>query len=135
MIGRLTIGDLGIAAFPGSCLLQEDGMWLSNRGPLRFAREQEGHQTAEMVAGKLQQQQSVDGAWGWLMGEKNDAPRTALSLYALQRSGIGDLAHGESAPIVMQQGPVTAAAGGIGCRSQRGCLGRLHGCAAQRGPL
>ena len=49
-------------------------MWLSNRGPLRFAREQEGHQTAEMVAGKLQQQQSVDGVWGWLMGEKNDAP-------------------------------------------------------------
>ena len=61
MIGRVTIGDLGIAAFPGSCLLQEDAMWLSNRGPLRFARQQEGHQTAEMVAGKLQQQQSVDG--------------------------------------------------------------------------
>lgn len=57
---------------------------------LLFARLQEDNQTAEMIAGKLQQQQSVDGGWGWLVGEKSDALGTALSLYALQRSGIGD---------------------------------------------
>ena len=57
---------------------------------LLFARQQADNQTVEMMARKLQQQQSVDGGWAWLVGEKSDALGTALSLYALQRSGIGD---------------------------------------------
>jgi squalene-hopene/tetraprenyl-beta-curcumene cyclase len=57
---------------------------------LLFARQQADNQTVEMMARKLQQQQSVDGGWAWLVGEKSDALGTALSLYALLRSGIGD---------------------------------------------
>ncbi len=60
MAGRLTIGDPGIAAFPGSSLLEEDAIWPVNRGSLRFARQQEANQPAEMIAGKLHPQ-AVNG--------------------------------------------------------------------------
>lgn len=61
MIGRLTIADPGIAAFPESRLLEEDAMWPANQGSWRFARQQEANQTAELVAGKLHPQAADDG--------------------------------------------------------------------------
>ena len=95
----LTLSDRGRRQSPGIDLKKtikriaaspsgKSTEWYALR--LLLAHQQDDNETVDTIARKLLKQQSADGGWGWLVGEKSDALGTAMSLYALLRSGAGD---------------------------------------------
>ncbi len=62
MAGRLTIGDPGIAAFPGSSLFEEDAMWPANRGCFAIRTPARGQPDCGSGCRKIA---SASGEW-WL---------------------------------------------------------------------